>query len=266
MRRWLGHCLAIAAPLAVVCLISLGAAILWRHDFIYPFDPTPFEPQHVGLPRADVIALPDCPQIWRVRPHPGKPVIVYFMGNAGNLGRNGPRIQEFALRGFGLIAMTYRGGGGMDGDPSEGALKADAIRVWRALDELVPDTRRVIYGASLGSGIAAWLAAKVDGEAGLVLETPFTRLCDAIRARVPVPACTLMWDEQYASIDVITQIGTPLLILHGDADRVIPIEQGRALYTAAKEPKAFIEYPGGRHNDLRLHGAGVDALNWIDAL
>ena len=242
------------------------AALWWRHDLIYPFDPTPFEPQHVSLPRADVVALPYGPTIWRVAPHPGKPVIIYFMGNIGNLGRNGPRIQEFAVRGYGLIAMTYRGGGGIAGTPSEAVLKADALRVWAALDDLVPGTERVIYGASLGSGIATWLASEVSGERGLVLETPFTRLCDAIRTAAPIPACTVMWDERYDSIDLIDRIGVPLLVLHGDADRVIPFAQGQHLYVAAAEPKTFIGYPGGHHNDLRLYGAGVDALAWIDGL
>lgn len=252
--------------IAVVYATLIGASLIWRCDLIYPFDPTPFEPQHISLPRSDVVTLPDGPTIWRVAPHPGKPVILYFMGNVGNLGRNGPHIQEFALRGYGLIAMAYRGGGGIGGTPSETVLKADALRVWRALDDLAPGVERVIYGVSLGSGLATWLASEVDGEAGVVLETPFTRLCDAIRNAAPFPACTLMWDERYESIDIIDGIGAPLLVLHGAADRIIPYDQGRRLFDAAAEPKTFIRYPDGRHNDLRLFGAGVEALAWIDAL
>lgn len=266
MRRWIRRGLTFALSLGLIYASVVGAALWWRHDLIYPFDPTPFEPQHVGLPRADVVELPNGPTIWRVEPYLGKPVILYFMGNVGNLGRNGPRIQEFALRGYGLIAMTYRGGGGVAGTPTETILKADALRVWNAAGNLAPGSERVIYGASLGSGLATWLATEVDGELGVILETPFTRLCDAIHNAMPLPACTVMWDERYDSLDLIDRIGSPLLVMHGTADRIIPFDQGQRLFDAAGQPKTFIEYPGGRHNDLRLYGAGIDALAWIDAL
>ncbi|MGB0505217.1 MAG: alpha/beta hydrolase [Pikeienuella sp.] len=271
MRRTVRVFGRLAAFVFLIYLISLAVALMLRRDFIYPFDETPARPQNIGLPRADIHQIPrdygSTMQVWRATPHPGKPIILFFMGNVGNLMGSGPRLKELALRGYGIAAMTYPGGGGISGEPSEVALKEDALRLWQAVGQYAPGAERVIYGVSLGSGIATWLSAQVDGEIGLALETPYTRLCNAMEHAVPIyPSCLVMWDERYNSVDLIAQINAPLLVLHGDADQIIPIEQGKTLFKAAMHPKKMIIYPGGRHNDLRLYGAGIDMINWMDAL
>ena len=102
---------------------------------------------------------------------------------------------------------------------------------------------------------------------GLILETPFNRLCEMAEIRFPVfPACLLLPYERWASSDLIGHVEAPVLILHGDADKTIPMSQGKALFDAAPEPKRLIVYPGGHHNDLRLYGAGVDAIIFIESL
>lgn len=118
--RWFGR---LAAFVIVIYLISLAAALLLRRDFIYPFDPTPVRPQNANLPRSDILRIARIDHsevvVWRVESHPGKPIILFFMGNVGNLLATGPRLKELALRGYGLAAMTYPGGGGINGAPSE---------------------------------------------------------------------------------------------------------------------------------------------------
>ncbi len=261
-------------------VLILGYAVLvavflvMRHDLIYPFRDFPAQP--AGLSRTTVALIPadnDHPEIevWVAEPLGEKPVILYFMGNSGNLGVNAIRLQEFLLNGYGMAAMAYRGGGGRPGSPSEAGLMADATRLYDALDQLfaeaVPPGRRVIYGTSLGTGIATSLAASVEDEMALILETPFTRLCDAAEAAYPfLPACLVLWDERYDNLDRISGIDTPLLVLHGTDDRAIPVHLGQALFDAAEEPKELILYPGGRHNDLRLHGAGQDTMRFLEGL
>lgn len=269
MRRLLA--IAIILSLALYGA-TLAGAHAFRRDLIYPFDATRYEPQHIGLPRSEIVTLPATEgapalELWVARPRKNAPIIVYFMGNVGNLGRQGPKLQEFALRGLGVVAMAYRGGGGAPGRPTEAALKLDSERAWAAAGRLFPDHPRVIYGVSLGSGLAVALAAEVRDEAGVVLEAPFTRLCDVAEKRWPLaPACLLLRDERYDNLAEIGAIGAPLLILHGAADRVTPLAQGEALLQAAAEPKELIVYEMGRHSDLRLHGAGVDAIAWINHL
>ena len=260
--------LGVTCCILVTLLLPFGC-----RRVIYPFREAPAQP--AGIPRTTAKLLPaegDAPEIevWVAEPLGDKPVVVYFMGNAGNLAYSGPRINEFVSQGFGFAGMAYRGGGGRPGEPSEAALKADAQRLYRDLDQLfaasVPPERRVIYGSSLGTGIATDLAASVP-EKAVILETPFTRLCDIAELRfTSVPACLVMRNERYDSIDQIADIGAPLLIQHGQRDEVIPFELGQRLFEAASEPKTFIGYPDGNHNDLRLYGAGIDAIKFINAL
>ena len=94
-----------------------------------------------------------------------------------------------------------------------------------------------------------------------------SRLCEVAEHHFPLyPACLVLPYERWPSADLIGQVGAPVLILHGDADGTIPVAQGQALYDAAPEPKRLIVYPGGRHNDLRLHGAGQDTIAFIEAV
>ncbi len=271
MKKWLVRLLILAA------CVYLGIIALFlanRHDLIYPFRAFPAQP--VDLPGVKPVYLPATDaapelEIWVKAPRGDKPVIVYFMGYAGNLALNITRLKEFVLNGYGLAAMTYRGGGGRPGNPTEQGLKSDARRMLAARRDLpgfdLPNDRLVFYGTSLGSGLATAMAAEVEGEAALILETPFTRLCDAAEAAYPLlPACLAMWDEHYASVDIIATIDAPLLILHGTADVTVPHRLGQALFDAAQEPKRFISYPGGRHNDLRLFGAGQDAIAFLEGL
>ncbi len=253
--------------LALILLVALPAGC---RRAIYPFKTDPARP--AGIPRTVARLLPaegDHPEleVWVAEPLGDRPVILYFMGNAGSLAYSAPRLAEFAAQGYGIAAMTYRGGGGRPGEPSEAALKSDARRLYRDLADLfeapVPETRRVIYGVSLGTGIATDLAARV-GERAVVLETPYTRLCDVAEHHyTAAPVCGFL-TERYDQIEVIADIGSPLLVLHGAQDEIIPIALGRALFAAAAEPKRMIEYPGGHHNDLRLHGAGIDAIRFLD--
>ena len=260
--------------LAVVWLTACIGLIVSARTLIYPFAPEVSAAVPVGVPgaRVETINATDGVKltIWVVPPKNGHPVILYFMGNAGSLPSSGPRLAEFALRGFGIAALNYRGAGGRPGSPTQIDLTADALALYDALDTLigqpVPANRRVAFGASLGAGLAVQLAARRPVK-GLVLEAPFSRLCEVAEIRFPIfPACHLLPYERWASADLIGQISAPVLILHGDADATIPVSQGRALFDAANRPKRMIVYPGGNHNDLRLYGAGIDTIKFIKGL
>jgi fermentation-respiration switch protein FrsA (DUF1100 family) len=260
--------------LAAAWLVACVGLIVFARTLIYPFAPGISAAAPVGIPgaRAKTLVANDGLDVavWVVPPRGETPVILYFMGNAGSLPSSGPWLAEFAHRGFGIVALNYRGAGGMPGKPSQTKLTADAVALYDALDTLigqpVPPTRRVILGTSLGAGLAVQLAARRPVQ-GLVLETPFNRLCELAEFHFPLfPACLLLPYERWASADLIGQVAAPVLILHGDADETIPLSQGEALFTAAREPKRLIVYPDADHNDLRLHGAGIDAIAFIEGL
>ena len=260
--------------LAAAWLVACIGLILFARTLIYPFQPGFSAAFPVGVPGMRAVTLGaddgEALTVWLAVPQEGQPVILYFTGNAGSLPADGPLFEEFAERGFGIAALNYRGAGGTPGKPSQTKLTADAVALYDALDTLigqpVPPTRRVIYGTSLGAALAVQLGARRPVQ-GLVLETPFNRLCEVAQIHFPLfPACLLLPYERWASADLIGQVGAPLLILHGDADETIPLSQGEALLTAARGPKRLIVYPGADHNDLRLHGMGDDAIEFIEGL
>ena len=247
---------------AIVC----AALVVMRHDLIYPFRDWVDAHQVSGVPGAvaetfvaadgtDVIA-------WIVQPRPGHRTILYFMGNAGSLPSAAPRLTELATAGFGIVALNYRGAGGAPGEPRQEALTGDAVALYdrHATDGRLP----VIYGTSLGAAVAAQLAARRPA-AAVILETPFARLCETAQYYYPyVPACLILPDQHWDSIEAVQQIEAPVLILHGDADQVIPMAHGKKLFEAAAEPKEMKIFEGGRHNDLRLFGATAEIIGFIE--
>ena len=246
-------------------LTLCGTLLIFRHDLIYPFRDWPDARQVSGVPGATPLSFQgqDGTPItyWQVKARRGEQTVLYFMGNAGSLPSSGPRLAELVHQGYGVIALNYRGAGGAPGLPREADLLSDALALY---DRFSGDDRPpVIYGTSLGAAIAVQVAARRPASA-LILETPFARLCDVAEHRFPVvPACILLPDEHWDSLSAVKDVTAPILILHGDADRVIPLSQGVRLFKAANEPRNLITYPGGRHNDLRLHGAGQDIIAFL---
>lgn len=149
-----------------------------------------------------------------------------------------------------VMAVDYRGYGQSEGHPTETGILQDAraARRWLARRVGVAEREIVLMGHSLGGAVAVDLAAK-DGARGLVLTSTFTSLPDVAKSHASwLPARALM-TMRLESIKKIPSYHGPLLISHGDADEVVPFEQGFALFEAANEPKRFIRNRGGRHND-----------------
>lgn len=267
----------IALRLIVVILLTaavfVGGVFFARTSLIYVFDPAPARP--ANMPRTEIRQIPafngePALTVWVTQPEPGAPVVIYFMGQSGTLSVDEPRLRRFAEAGFGVAAMSYRGGGGQDGTPSEDVLYRDALRVYAGLDRLfgrrVPDTDRVIYGYSLGTGLATRLAVEQE-ELALILEAPYTNLC-AVKGGLLryVPGCLIYMRNTYETLRRIDRIGAPLLVLHGNLDRVVPLTQGRAVFDAAAQPKFMEVYNGGNHSNLGRFGAGDDAISFIKVL
>ena len=182
---------------------------------------------------------------------PDAPWVLISHGNYGNIG-DGGRPQFYASfrdLGVNLLAYDYRGFGASDGVPSEAGVYADAMGAFRYLtDSLhVPPSRIILFGHSLGTGVAIELARHVPA-AGLILEDAYTSVAERGQEVFPFLPIKLIAKSRFASIDKVGALGLPKLFLHARNDRTIPIEHGRRLFAAAAEPKQFVELDAG-HGD-----------------
>mgnify|MGYP001618192792 FL=1 len=122
------------------------------------------------------------------------------------------------------------------------------------------DKERVVYfGRSLGAAVAVELAM-AERPAGLILETPFCSI--QTMASRTLPGSGFLMKTRFDSLSKIGRIHAPLLLLHGDADEVVPHAEGRRLFEAAREPKAFYTIPRARHNDTYIVGGNAYWLQW----
>jgi uncharacterized protein len=196
---------------------------------------------------------------WYLPPREGRPVIAYFHGNGGHIGYRGERLHRFAREGYGVLMLGYRGYGSNPGTPSEAGLYADAAA---ALDFLaregVMPNRLVLYGESLGSGVAVNLAVQRE-IAGLVLEAPFTSVAEVAQYHYSFVPASLLVRDRFDSVLSIAKVKAPIMVLHGVRDTVVPVRFGRALLDAAPKPKEGWFSPEAGHEDLARFG-GLDAV------
>ena len=199
-------------------------------------------------------------------PAPGRPVVVVMHGNGGRADDWALHHVALAAAGYGVVMLEYRGDGGNPGSPTEAGLYADAESVLAALAaEGHPTDELILWGHSLGSGVAVEMAAR-HRVAGVVLEAPFTSAVAVAARRFGwLPLDTMMWD-QFRSIDKIGRVAAPLLVLHGDADTLIPPAMGRTLADAAPKDARFALIPGAGHEDVMIQGGWPVALEFLNGL
>jgi fermentation-respiration switch protein FrsA (DUF1100 family) len=242
---------------ALLCMLAYGGGLLWlvaneTHIVFQGGRPLgdarpagPFE--LIDVPRADGVR-----QIGLKMPHGSEvqsmPWLLYLHGNAATIGsrQNISRAEHLRALGLNVLAVEYRGYGGLDGVPSERAVTADARAGYDYLRETlhVPAERIVIYGWSLGSAVAVNLASTV-AEGAVILEGAPASLVAIGQRQYPYVPIRLVMRNPFDSVLKIARIHAPMLFLHSPEDEVIPIAEGRRLFDAANEPKVFVEVKGG---------------------
>ena len=176
--------------------------------------------------------------------------IVYFHGNGGNLSIWAPIVVGAARQGNSVFAFDYRGYGLSTGRPTERGLyrDVDAVvkRFWKEPRHNVP----VIYwGRSLGGTMAAY-AATVRAPDGLILESAFPDVRTLVRISPPMAVLSLFSTYRFPAAEFLQRVTSPVLVMHGEGDRVIPFGQGQALFEKIPGPKRFFTIRGGDHNDM----------------
>lgn len=179
------------------------------------------------------------------------PLLLYFHGNAANLNNRAPKLDHYVRAGMGLFAVSYRGYGDSVGTPSEQGIYADARAAVRYVREVlrIPDARIILYGESLGSGVAVEMATLFT-PALLVLEAPYLSIRQRAKEKYPYFPVGLILKDHFDTASKLSQLQCPLLLFHGEQDIVIPVHHGRTVLERYPGNKKGIFYPGTGHVDF----------------
>jgi len=254
--------------LAAVGYVALGALMFFAQRALMYFpESVRTMPAAAGLPQAQELTLDTADGetiiVWHVPPRGGSPVVIYFHGNGGALRMRVDRFARLVGHGIGLLAVSYRGYGGSTGFPTEAGLIEDARTAYAFANERYPG-RIVPWGESLGSGVAIALAAQKP-VSRVILDAPFTSAVDIASALYWFMPVRFLMRDTFRSDLRIAQVKAPVLILHGDADAVVPIAYGERLYAMIPGQKQMVRFAGGEHVDLDRHGALDAALKFLQA-
>lgn len=252
--------------MTLVVVLAL-VALVWsqqRRLIYFPFGAVP-KPEEVGLRGAEAVSFSTVDGLtlsgWFVdrSDNPDFTVIV-FNGNAGNRAFRAPLADALARDNLAVLLFDYRGFGGNPGSPTQEGLERDA----RAAREYVVtragvDPQRLVYfGESLGTAIATDLAVD-EPPAALILRSPFTSMTDVGRYHYPFLPVRWLLRDRYATIEQIRRVKSPVMVIAGDSDRIVPLASSRQVYDAANQPKSLLVIRGADHNDAAL-SAGPEMI------
>ncbi len=254
-QRWLVRLGWLAAGFSCPFLMLIAMLTALENSLIffplrYPegdWRPTDFPFEDARFQAADGVKLHG----WYVPHDRPRAAVLYCHGNGGNITHRAPML--LALReevGASVLIFGYRGYGKSEGQPDEAGVLADAraARAWLARREGIAESDVVLFGESLGGAVAVDLAAS-DGARALILEATFSSIGDVAAHHYPFLPVRLLMRTRLDSAAKIGRYRGPLLMIHGDADTIVPYRYGRRLFEAANEPKQMLTLPGHDHND-----------------
>jgi fermentation-respiration switch protein FrsA (DUF1100 family) len=253
----------------LLVVYALGVSLLYIKQRSFVFHPDHAKPD---------IALADLPGLrevqmrtsdgidlfaWYKAPEHSAPLLIFFHGNAGSLASNLVRARRFADAGLGLLLVEYRGYSGNAGTPSEEGFAKDAAAAlaFASARGIAPD-RLVLYGQSIGTGVAVRAAAQ-NPVGAVILESAYTSVSQIAAQQFPYVPVRLLMRDPFDSLSRIGSIHAPLLLMRGLLDRTVPPWMGQAMFDAAREPKQLWTVPDGGHNDLAEWGADDVTIAFI---
>jgi fermentation-respiration switch protein FrsA (DUF1100 family) len=244
--------LCVAGAVGVLMLKALIGSL----EAGFVFFPTKGEdanPSRLGLPyRALTLTTSDGERIsaWQLEPAQPRADVVYFHGNGGNLSVWLPVFAALHQHGVRVLAVDYRGYGLSTGTPTEDGVYRDAeAAVRHAVAQRTPGRPLVFWGRSLGVPIAA-SATRVAMPDALVLESGFPDKASVTRGYPVLRALNVFGRYRFSTVELLRGFGKPVLVMHGEADRIIPFPLGEELFARLDAPKEFVRISGADHNDF----------------
>lgn len=255
-----------------VYLVVVAIMVVGQRSFMYhpsqeaASNPVDYQAEVISYRTADDLKLTS----WYRSARDNKPVVVMFHGNAGNISHRIRKLDYFADKGYGFFLAEYRGYGGNEGNPSEDGFYNDARAAlnWLIQKRGVDENRVVLYGESIGSGVAMQMALEYKQVKAVVLQAPFTSARDMAAESYPfIKPFAFLTLDAYDNLSKAAHVTMPVLVLHGDTDGVVPVEQGRKLYSALASPKKELKIlNGGGHSNLMPLGSLEAIEGFVKAL
>ncbi len=254
------ECIPLIAGAALFLLFE-SSCMIEKQFIFFPDKEVVETPADAGLAFEDLFLLtPDGVRInaWFIPFSGSQKVLLWLHGNGGNLGHRVDQLRflhrELKIN---ILMIDFRGYGRSEGVVTEKGTYQDAVTSYDYLVSRVEiDPQGVIvYGQSLGAAVAVDLAVQRRA-AGVILEAPFVSIREMAKVVFPWLPIGRLLSTRYDLHSKIGRIETPLLLLHGDQDEVVPYAQGRKVFEAAKSPKQFYTVQGAGHNDLYRIGGG----------
>lgn len=246
-RGWRRHAIRLVAILAAAYAALVLVMYLYQGALLYPAiaqRPAPPGFEVVTLRTVDGLDL----QAGYRPPEPGMPTLVFFHGNAMVWPQSTCCTSEANAAGYGLLLAEYRGYNGNSGKPTEEGLYADgrAALAWLAeRGTAMEDT--VIVGYSLGSGVAMQMATEMRPRA-LILISAYARMAEVASGKYPFVPVDWLLEDRFDNVEKIADVAAPVLLIHGEADTLIPLSHAHSLSKAAPSARLFV-LPGAGHID-----------------
>jgi len=244
----------IASAVIIYILFGLILYILQR-KIIFNLSDIPKKPLDYGLNNIEEFKIKTKDGIdllsWYSKPKNEKPTLLYFHGNSFNIGERAYRIKRYINNGWGVLIVALRGYSGNMGNPTEKNLYKDAESILRWMEKEAKTKKKdlVLYGESLGSAVAIEMATRYVFKS-LILEAPFTSIYDLALKRYKIYPFDFLILDKFNNYLKIDKVNSPILIISGKRDEVVPHKQCIQLYNKANEPKDSLFIDEAMHNNL----------------
>ena len=261
-RRWsAGRVLWSILRIAVGVYVGLCVLLfLFQGRLLYhPDDEIAYTPARLRLDYDEVaLTTEDGVRLaaWYVPAEAPRGTVLFCHGNAGNMSHRLSTIEVWNGLGWNLLLFDYRGYGRSEGSPDEEGTYRDAEAAWQYLtaERGVAGTDLLVHGRSLGGAVAAWVAVQHPPKA-VILESTFTSVPDAAARLWPGLPVRWLARYEYGTLDRVSRLACPVLIIHSRGDDLLPYAHGRALFEAASPPKQFLEIHGPHGSGFVQSGA-----------
>lgn len=211
-------------------------------DYTFKYD-IPFEEMRIRINEKEMLSAV------LFKADKPKGMVVYFHGNARNISKYAGKAKHFIDHGYSVLMMDYPTYGKSTGSLTEATIYANALHMYEVARKFFPPDSIIIYGRSLGTGVAAQLAAIRDCKR-LVLEAPYYNMADMAMRMAPIYPYRYMLEYKFPTDEYLAKVTAPIVVIHGTDDNTIPLASGKKLEKLLKPGDKFIPIQDADHNNL----------------